>query len=211
MDKLINFIKLAAVMQFQQCRRCPQIKLVYLTVLLILLYGCGLTANSIEKFPVNVADSLAVYPFQGVDNVILGESSLKDVQRILGYKPIQKKWIPSYEFGMFGHYDRFIEYPELGIKFSSFNVNKRFHGNKIWLIELNSTCRSRTEDGVGIDSDIEEITSIYTNAKIYYVNSRDTVEITVRAENENYFRIYCSKSVANSYTVYKMSLSQLSW
>lgn len=126
-----------------------------------------------------------LYAFRGIDNIILGESTLHDIQEQFGNKPIQKRWVPSDEAFMFGRFEKYIEYKELGLVFSALNLHDRNHGNKVWRIYADSTCNCITEKGIIIGSTIKDVFDNYEKLSLIYLNKTDSFEIWMEDSNHN--------------------------
>lgn len=88
-------------------------------------------------------------PYKGVTNITVGESSLKDVQRLLGVKKVEKKWRKSIGYELFGKYAYFLEYENIGIFSTLAGYRNR---NIVAMVTLDSTSTCKTTNGFGIGS-----------------------------------------------------------
>ena len=157
---------------------------IWLSLLLVtVLSSCIIPKNKMANiigYNKRNTDSCIFIPFKGVENINLGESNFEEVKNTFGVKPVNKKWVPSYEAFSIGRFDRYLAYPESGLRFSAFNSQKRFHRKKVWAIYIDSNCKCRSKEGLGIGSTFFEIKKDFPNAKLFKSINPNKTEVIIR-------------------------------
>jgi len=109
--------------------------------------------------PVNVGSNketanCIIKPRVGLNNIIVGKSTLDDVRKEFGPNTTYKKWVKAIEVEIIGHYDYYVTYVNSGYSFSTYRSGKK----KITeIITLDSTCKCKTISGVGIGSSYDDL------------------------------------------------------
>ncbi|NQY11217.1 MAG: hypothetical protein HRT71_17100 [Flavobacteriales bacterium] len=108
----------------------------------------------------NQPNKCELIPNKGVNNLFIGETTLKEVKKEYGKKFTRHKWIFSDETEVFGRFEYFVK--ENGIKFSTRMKDR----NKtiIYRIVLSSNCDCKTINGIGIGSSYNDVIDEFKSA-----------------------------------------------
>ena len=90
-----------------------------------------------------------LYPNEGIGDIVVGKSTLQDVQRVYGLKKVTKRWHKAMEVEFFRRYEYYLNYDSIGT-FSTYTTKR--NKNIISQIILSSDSKCRTILGVGIGS-----------------------------------------------------------
>ena len=130
-----------------------------LLLFFVVLCFCGFTQDS---------DKCIIVPFKGINNIVVGESSFEDVKKEFGEKKKRRKWSRA-ELKLFGIFEYFMKYDQIGT-FSSIGSARK---NTINEIIIDSTCKCRTKNGLGIGSYYQEIVKELGKPKYFHNNDND--------------------------------------
>ena len=136
-----------------------------LLLFFVVLCFCGFTQDS---------DKCIIVPLKGINNIIVGESSFEDVKKEFGKKKKRKKWGRT-ELELFGHFDYFMKYDQIGT-FSSLSIPERSK-HIINEIAIDSTCKCKTKNGLGIGSSYQEIVKELGKPEYFTHNNDNDKEI----------------------------------
>jgi|GEM_PF-5188038 len=94
-----------------------------------------------------------IVPGKGVNSIIIGQSTLKDIEKEFGEKKVEKKWHKAVETEIMGRFEYFVHYDKIGT-FSTYTRNR----NKtiIMKISIDTTSKCRTKKGLGIGNTYRE-------------------------------------------------------
>jgi len=118
-------------------------------VLFLLLTNYLFFTNSNVK-----SEDCIIVPNKGINNIVIGKSTLKDVQKEFGAKRVKKKWHKAIEVELFGKYEYYLEYDSIAT-FST--ITKGRNKNIIYKIIIESDSKCKTKGGNGIDSSYNDI------------------------------------------------------
>jgi hypothetical protein len=142
-----------------------------------------------------------IKPFLGLNEIVIGESTLRDVEVFFGIGERKKEWRKGYELDFIGRYNRHLNYPQLGIDFSAFSLHRRF-SKKIRVITLSSKCNCKTKEGVGIGSSYYDVIKLLGAKKLtteMKINNKEnkTVLTYFNGNNTMWFYSYGVKDTTN--------------
>lgn len=126
----------------------------------VLMFWCGLltsltlNGNSIKPGVWSLenigADSCSLDYYVGIDKVVLGKTTIKEIIILYGEKEIKRKkfpWAP----GLDGRYSvKYISYPKLGLEFRFSNRGAKYRKRKVTRIVMSANCKCQSLDGVAI-------------------------------------------------------------
>jgi len=120
------------------------------------------------SYSVDFKKSPILKPNEGVGDITIGCSSLKDVQNAFGKKKIEKRWHKSTEFQFFGKFEYYLEYENIGLFSTLTNGRNRKIVEKII---LNSPNHCKTQNGFGVGSTYQETIKELGFANHKYIES----------------------------------------
>lgn len=95
-----------------------------------------------------------IVPNKGINNIIIGQSTLKEVQNEFGSKKIKRKWHKAIEVECFGKFEYLLKYDSIAT-FSTITKNR--NKNIIHKIILGTDSKCKTKEGNGIGSSYNSI------------------------------------------------------
>ena len=144
----------------------------------IILCFCGFTQDS---------DNCTIVPLKGINNIVVGESSFEDVKKEFGKKKKQKRWRRT-ELELFGHFDYSIKYDQIAT-FLSISIPER-NKHIINRITIDSTCKCKTKNGLGIGSSYQDVIKQLGKPKSFYFSNGDS-ELSYTEKGNAFIVMFC--------------------
>ena len=110
-------------------------------------------------------DKYIIIPNKGIDSIIIGKSTLKEVQQEFGVKKIKRKWHKAIEVDCFGKFEYYIKYDSIAT-FSTITKNR--NKEVVYKIILESGSKCKTKGGNGIGSSYENIINEFGRPESLY-------------------------------------------
>src|SRR5579872_1231629 len=115
--------------------------------------------------------SCVIKPGVGLNNIIIGVSTIDSVINEFGHNKINKIWHNGVEADKIGRYEYSIYYKDLGITFSSYALHTRNPDQIIKTITVDSNSSCKTINGIGIGSNLKQVRTVLRGAdQSYFYN-----------------------------------------
>lgn len=113
-----------------------------------LAFSACKSSNHIVRDP----SEFKIIPFQGIDSVVLGVSTVKDIKKHIGKARVRTVFRSNDFPILLGEFIKEIRYPELGLTFEVSASRGKFSKKTLEYITIDSTSKIKTNTGVGIGS-----------------------------------------------------------
>ena len=100
------------------------------------------------------SDKCTIVSLKGINNIVVGQSSFEDIKKEFGKKRKRAKW-GSTELDIFGYFDYYVKYDQIGTFISLAGIRRSRH--IINNIIIDSTCKCKTKNGLGIGSSYQDV------------------------------------------------------
>lgn len=128
-----------------------------------LFFSCSTTSK------INGSDGI-INRFEGVDNIKIGTSGVKEIKETYGNVKVEKYWESwgggsIFPFFFIGSYKKKIEIKEVGLTFYLTKKRHRLQKRTVFSIVVDSTSRYKTSNGIGIGSSYQDIKKEFGETK----------------------------------------------